>query len=263
MSAATGAPTFGTTLVVRFDPGKVNDLVKSLALPMWPEPRPRPVLWLAINDGSGPRLVGLQQNNAARPVLDRAQARGFRLGLPQGNAAEQATVGAIWRGDTGAVARVSSRYNPPMQLIGKLYRVGNGWRSDWIFVDNGRALSRWSKTSSDARTAMAAGADGAADALIAKYARRPPPPPPPPAPSTVQVLFTGIDNADDYLRLMGYLERSNVVKRATPLHASPRGLLVELLVDGGLSGLRADADRGGVVVPEDAGESTTAVFRVR
>ena len=102
--SATGAPSFQTMLVVRFRQQDVDDLVAMLGLPSWPQPRPKPVLWLAIDDGSGPRLVGLGQVNAARSVLDAAKSRGYALGLPAGNAAEQAAVGAIWRGDTAAIA---------------------------------------------------------------------------------------------------------------------------------------------------------------
>src|SRR5690606_32245639 len=115
-TSATGAPTFHTMLVVRYDEQAVDAMAAALGLPVWPEPRPRPVLWLAIDDGRGARLVTLNQNNAVRPVLDRAGRRGYGLGLPQGTAAEQAATGAIWRGDHGAVARLSARYAPPMQL---------------------------------------------------------------------------------------------------------------------------------------------------
>src|SRR5690606_36124366 len=106
-----GAPTFRTMLVVRFQPEAVDALVSALGLPVWAQPRPKPVVWLAIDDGSGPRLLGTGQVNAARPLLDRATERGYRLGLPTGAAAEQAVVGAIWRGDTAAVARASARYS--------------------------------------------------------------------------------------------------------------------------------------------------------
>ena len=80
--SSTGAPTFHTTLVLRFDQDAVDGMTAALGLPVWPEPRARPVLWLAIDDGSGPRLVTVNQNNAVRPVLDRARERGFGLGLP-------------------------------------------------------------------------------------------------------------------------------------------------------------------------------------
>src|SRR5690606_10389361 len=51
VSSTTGAPTFGTTLIVRFDQAGVDDLATVLGLPVWPTPRPKPVLWLAIDDG--------------------------------------------------------------------------------------------------------------------------------------------------------------------------------------------------------------------
>ncbi|WP_017169338.1 DUF2066 domain-containing protein, partial [Xanthomonas phaseoli] len=89
-TSRTGAPTFRTILVARFRQSDVDGLIAALGLPVWPLPRPKPVLWLAIDDGSGPRLVGVAQSNAARSVLDRAIERGYRLGLPSGAAAEQA-----------------------------------------------------------------------------------------------------------------------------------------------------------------------------
>ena len=167
-----GAPTFRSTLVVRFTPDEVDSLMGALGLPVWPQPRPKPVVWLAIDDGSGPRLVGLQQANAARPLLNRAVERGYKLGLPAGNAAEQALVGAIWRQDSAAVARASAKYSPPMQLLGKLYRAKGGWVADWVFVDSGKVLSKWTSKNADARSAMAAGADGAAEALMKRYGKR-------------------------------------------------------------------------------------------
>src|SRR3546814_17040489 len=65
-----------------------------------------------------------------------------------------------------------------MQLIGKLYRSKGGWTADWIFVDDGRVLSKWSDSKSDARRALASGADGAADALTRGYAKLSPSGPP-------------------------------------------------------------------------------------
>lgn len=264
--SSTGAPTFKTMLVVRFDQSKVDGVIGALGLPIWPQPRPKPVLWLAIDDGKGPRLVALGQGNAARAILDRAMERGYRLGLPSGNAAEQAAVGAIWRGDTGSIARVSARYSPPMQLVGKLYRKGTGWKADWIFVDSGRELAKWSTENADARAAMSGGADGTADALIRRYARSSGASGPAGA---YRIRFTGIDSADDYIRLMGHLQDISVVRKVRPISAGADGLVLELDLISGLPGFRKMiASRGMLVGSESAagaepGETTLPTFDLR
>src|SRR3546814_19763515 len=133
--SASGAPSFTTKLVVRFREDDIDGLAAALGLPVWPAPRPKPVLWLAIDDGSGPRLVALAQNNVARSVLQRAKQRGYSLGLPSGSAAEQAAVGAIWRGDTAAIPRLSSRSTPPLPPTGTLYRRQGGRTPPWNLPD--------------------------------------------------------------------------------------------------------------------------------
>lgn len=247
--SANGAPSFQTTLVVRFDRDGVDGLVQMLGLPSWPTPRPKPVLWLAINDGSGPRLVGLGQVNAARAVLDQAKVRGYALGLPAGNAAEQAAVGAIWRGDTAAVALLSQRYSPPMQLVGKLQRGTAGWVADWTFVDKGKVLAKWQTTHPDARKAMASGADGAADALFKRYAKAGSGGPP----GRYRVRILGVDDADDYLRLAGYLDGISIVKHVAPVLATPSVLELDLELATGVSGFARLVDRGDVLTTVSTG----------
>lgn len=260
--SATGAPSFQTLLVVRFRQSDVDDLVAMLGLPSWPQPRPKPVLWLAIDDGSGPRLVGLGQVNAARSVLDAAKSRGYALGLPAGNAAEQAAVGAIWRGDTAAIASLSKRYSPPMQLIGKLQRSAGGWRADWSFVDGGRVLSSWQTSSMHARKAMAGGADGAADALFKRYAKAGTAGPP----GVYRVRVLGIDGADDYLRLAGYLDDVSLVRRITPAGAVPDALELDLELASGIAGFSRYVSRGGTLSPvpdaEGGDDAGIATFRL-
>ncbi len=245
-TAASGAPSFRTLLVARFRPDDVDAMVAALGLPVWPQPRPKPVLWLAIDDGSGPRLVSVQQANAVRPVLDRAVERGYKLGLPSGSTAEQALVGAIWRQDTAAVARASSRYAPPMQLIGKLYRADGGWAADWVFVDNGRELSTWTTRDGNAMRAMAAGADGAADALVKRYAKA--------GAATGQagtyrVVVTGIGSADDYLRMAAGLREVAVVRNVVPVRARGDRLELDLEMTTGLPGLNRMLGDNGVLAP--------------
>ena len=254
--SATGAPTFRTVLVVRFVPEAVDSMAAALGLPVWPQPRPKPVLWLAIDDGSGARLLSTGQVNAARSVLDRAQERGFRLGLPAGDAAEQAAVGAIWRGDSAAVARTSARYSPPMQLIGKLYRSGAGWTADWTFVDAGRVLGTRSVSDGDARRAMASGADLAAEALVQRYAKVPPSEPA----GTYRVAFTGLRSADDYLRVSAMLQKMPVVRRIAPARADGDRAEFDLDLLTGMAGFNRML---GGEAPVVAVEGAQAEYRIR
>lgn len=262
--SANGSPSFKTILVTRFKRDAVDSLVGMLGLPVWPLPRAKPVLWLAIDDGSGARLVGLAQANAARSVLDQANARGFALGLPGGNAAEQAAVGAIWRGDTAAIASLSSRYSPPMQLLGKLYRGAGGWVADWTFVDKGKVLSQWATSSPDARRAMSGGADGAANALFKRYAKSGSGGPP----GRFRVRILGVASADDYMRLAGYLDGLSIVRRVQPVFATGDTLELELDLATGVDGFARYVGRNGVLLqvdnsvgngnPVDAGDGVSA-----
>ena len=252
--SANGSPSFKTMLVTRFKRDAVDGLVGMLGLPTWPLPRAKPVLWLAIDDGSGPRLVGLAQANAARAVLDQAKSRGFALGLPSGNAAEQAAVGAIWRGDTAAIASLSSRYSPPMQLLGKLYRQSSGWLADWILVDKGKVLSKWTTNSADARRAMSGGADGAANALFKRYGKSGSGGPP----GRFRVRILGVNSADDYMRLAGYLDGLSIVKRVQPVFATGDTLELDLDLATGVNGFARYVDRNGVISQVDSSSTVDA-----
>ncbi|MGO1894063.1 MAG: DUF2066 domain-containing protein, partial [Luteimonas sp.] len=196
--------------------------------------------------------------NAVRPVLDRAIRRGYGLGLPQGSAAEQAATGAIWRGDHAAVARLSARYAPPMQLVGKLYRHNGGWRADWTFVDGGRVRSQWSSEDANVRVAMAAGADGAADALVERYAKAAETGPA----GSYRMTFTGIDSSEDFIRLAGYLQGMSVVQDITPLRATPEGLELELELLTGMPGFRSLADEEVLMEMEVLLDTGTPIYRL-
>ena len=105
---------------------------------------------------------------------------------------------------------------------------------------------------------MATGADIAADALIRKYAR--PGRTLGPA-GRYTVTFTGVNSTDDFIRLAAYLEKTAVVKRATPVSASPDGLVYELELISGVQGFAKVAEKDGVV--EQAGDDDTPVFHLR
>src|SRR5690606_36193998 len=127
-------------------------------------------------------------------------------------------------------------------------------------------LASWSSQDRSALRAMAGGADGAADALAARYAKAEPIG----EPGHHEVVFSGIDSSEDYMRLVAWLRAQSVVRDVTPLRANGDRLDVELDQATGLAGLRRVLDNEVLVeetafpqAPEGEGAGGTVAFRLR
>jgi hypothetical protein len=117
-------------------------------------------------------------------------------------------------------------------------------------------LSKWSTSDVDARRLMASGADGAADALIRRYAKRGTSLG---LPGTYRVMFAGIDSSEDFMRLSGYLQKLQVVRKLTPVRASPEAMEFDMELLTGPEGLRRAILRDEVL---SGGEGEPVVFTV-
>ena len=151
--------------------------------------------------------------------------------------------GEIWRGGAGAVAGGAARYSAAWRVVGKRSRAGAGWKGDWTFVDNGRVLSTWSNEDALARRAIASGADGAADALVRRYAKASPVG----EPAVERLVVTGINGSNDFVRLSSWLQSTSVVRGIRPLRATPNSLELELDLLTGLEGFRRVLDESVLV----------------
>ena len=94
----------------------------------------------------------------------------------------------------------------------------------------------------------ATGADGAADALSRKYAKRSTAAG---TPGRYTVQVQGIDDSEDYLRLMSYLQGLPVVRGVSPVRAGAEGLVLELDLLTGLPGLRRMVGNGDVLAVDE------------
>jgi hypothetical protein len=107
---------------------------------------------------------------------------------------------------------------------------------------------------------MASGADGAADALVKRYAKRSGPGVG--SPGSYTVSFAGIDGTDDYIRLSALLQKVSVVRAFRPVHAMPGTLDVQLDLTTGIAGFRRLA--GDALEPAaDTADGAPPVFRLR
>ncbi len=223
-AAIGGAPIYKTLMTFAFDPASVDALVAGAGLPYWGGGRPRPLLWLAIDDGRGARLVNSQQLAVVKPLATRGLERGLRFGLPAGSAVEQAAVQTIWAQTPAPMMPLAARYGEQTQLLGRVYRSGGGWTADWVLSSGDTELSRWSYSDPSPQRAIASGADGAADALARRDAR----PLDVGQPGTMRVAIAGVRSASDYTRAMGYLQTLAVVRSVTVVEASAEQLSLQL-----------------------------------
>lgn len=223
-TAIGGVPVFKSLMTFSFDPAAVDALVAGSGLPYWGGGRPRPLLWLAIDDGRGARLVNSQQLAVVKPLATRGLERGLRFGLPSGSAIEQAAVQTIWAQNPAPMLPLSARYGEQAQLLGRVYRSGTGWTADWVLSSGETELSRWTYSDPSPQRAIASGADGAADAIARRDAR----PLDVGQPGTLLLAIGGVRGSGDYTRVMGYLQTLAVVRSVTVLEAGPEQLDLQL-----------------------------------
>ncbi len=249
-----GIPVFKTTLVVSFDMTGTDALIAAAGLKYWSGERPKPILWLVIDDGRGPRLVTGQQLNVVKPLATRGLERGLRFLLPAGTAMEQAATNSIWNLDSAAIQPLTARYGNDTQLLGKIYRSVSGWSAWWVLSRAGVELARWPVTDADPRRVIASGADQSADAFARREAVAIDAGPA----GVLAVEVDGVSDQAGFLKLMAYLENLAIVRKVDVVEVTPEHLRLALDLGVGLKGFRALVDTGGVLhstdtsAPDDA-----------
>jgi hypothetical protein len=246
-----GQPELRLYLIARFDREAVDALIGRAGLAIWPSPRPRPLLWLAIDDGRGPRLVGESQASAVAALTRRGTERGLGFAFPKADLADQTVGGAqaVWRDDMESVRTAATRYGRQVPLlVGRMQRSGSGWSAQWQLLEQGRELHRWTSSDPSAAQVLAGGADGAANAFARAYASLVLGG----EPGDYPVLVTGLDAAGDYGRVLQYLQKVPIVQAVQVVEAGGDRLHLVLSLRSGVEGLVRLVENDGLLQAEVA-----------
>ena len=256
-----GAPVLKASLNVRFDPNPVDSLIAAAGFKYWTGERPKPMLWLSIDDGRGPRLVTAGQLNVIKSLADRGQQRGLRFLVPQGGAGDLAALPAVLALDARGVAAANARYRNDTMLIGKVYRSVSGWSAWWLLWQDGAELSRWPVTMPDARQVIASGADNTAEYFAKRDAARLDAG----RAGVVRMEVAGIDGLDDYVRAVAFLQTHAAVRELDIEAAQPGKLRLRVDLRSGVNAFRGLMRTSGVLqplgpasAPADAGSDAPA-----
>lgn len=259
LDTSRGAPVYQQYLVARFDRDTVDAMLADAGLPVWPAPRPRLALWLVIDDGRGPRLVGSAQADAVRTLTRRAEERGIRVALPVADETNaQLGLRAAWHADAEALARLVERHGNAPVLLGRLARSGGRWSTEWTLREGASEVARWSDGQEDARIALADAADAVVDALGRRYADLLASG----LPGSYEIVVVGLRSSEDFIRVMAYLDTLSIVRTVAPLQAGDDSIRLRIDMMAGLVGFTRLVSAGSTLQPMPA-DSEDVVFRLR
>ena len=171
-SRASTSATDWYSLEIQYNAGKIINLLRENAQPVWGEHRNEAIVWLAVRDGSN-RYV-LKQNDASllkESVEQSAKRRGLPLVWPVYDSRDrkQLPFADVWAAFGEPIKQASRRYTKGPAIVGRLSWTGSEWRGDWsLFVES--SAYNWSLSGSDYNTVIAEGIDLSADRIGKHYA---------------------------------------------------------------------------------------------
>ena len=257
MISVDGASQLGHMLIARFDQAGVQRLLASSGRNAMPAQRPQPILWLAIDDGSGARIVSQAAAAAVAPLTSRAVQRGMRVRLPSYDAQDQSIVIArdIPSGETYAVDTAARRYGGPV-LIGWLRRAEGGWIADWRLREGETDIERWQSQDAQAAAVLVAGADGAADALARRYSQLVLSGPA----GRYRIVVEGLSGAADYADLLQTLRSQPIVRDVAPAALEGERLELDVELSAGVESLGRLLERSGLRTVSIGDATSPSVF---
>lgn len=235
-----------------FDARTLNQALQQHGLPVWGSTRPLMLLWLASEAGTQRQLVSAAES-ADWPVLEKtARRRGIPLRLPLLDLEDQSRIRVtdVWGGFQTAVRRASERYRPQAILLARLYQEQPGrWRAHWSLLLDSETL-QWESMADSADEALAAGIEGSADRIAARFVRSGP------AADDMGRLPLRIHDVDGfagYARVMTYLQALDGVRAVRVGRVEPTVLNLELDLKESAESVLRIMRLGTVLAVENAG----------
>ncbi len=240
--------TLETRLWVKFDEDNLNRALRDLSVPVWGRERPSTLLWLAVGDEAGRRLVGLEGAPEYFQVIERrAVQRGIVLIYPLLDLDDSMALRAsdVWGGFRGPIFKASSRYHADAILIGTIESPVPGiWEGRWTaFIDN--QMANWTSEADLPEAVLDEGIDKLADILASRFAR-----------STgfagmneVRLSVADIFNTDQYASVLKYLSSLNSVADVEVLQVEEGRVTFILNAHGGELAVTQAIELGRVLEP--------------
>ena len=209
---ADGSSVSRLRLVARFSEPDVNELVKTLRLPLWRPERQPTHIWVVVDNGLDRRIMPLEFGYA-RFAMDQAAAdRGLPLAWPEPDADGNYPVDEqlLWGGYTEDLSELGAN----AVMVAAARREGTDWSvrfnlaygsQNWTWRNSDVELQRVLTDSIQQAADLVAGANSIAAEDQGKMSH--------------ELTVTGIRSSDDYARCMTYLQNLSVVEGVSVIFA--------------------------------------------
>lgn len=235
-------------LLLEFEQGQVDKQLRLAGLPLWSSNRPSVLVWLAIEDGDGRRIVGTELSPGVVSSIDyHATRRGLAVKMPLLDLEDTIAISeqALWNLDEQNVAEASRRYQPDTLLLGRANLLSTGvWLGAWRFSFAGR-YSEFEVEASNIDTFVAEAMDWVAELLSEQYAIAPVSI----AEEGIRMRLTGIQGFTDYARAVSYLESLAAIRHANVVAINGDEIVLRLVAEGQLQQLQQAIARDGRLLP--------------
>ena len=196
----------------KFDHTVVNNALRAVHAPQWGVERPRTLVWLALADVPGGRLLAAADSTyLMQALVTAAQQRGVPLVFPQLDGPDKAAIGVL--DVTGfsieRIRQASMRYKPDAVLVGSITPFGAGqFAARWQLISSDR-IESWDTPAGDEVLVAVDGVQTSADRYAVRYAI---------APNAVDLVGVPLQ-VDDVTSLDAYAKVSTYLAGLTPVRA--------------------------------------------
>lgn len=255
-SAAPGGPP-AFVLWAKFDPKVVNQDVSAAHMALWGMERPRTLVWLALQDSPGGRLLpAADTSNLMQTLANAAQQRGIVLLFPQLDAVDRAALGVpdVTGFNLDRISAASTRYRPDSVLVGSVTPFGNGqYAARWELL-NGAEQETWQTPPGDEMAVATDGVQVTADRYATRYAI---------AAGAgdlagMALEVDGVTNLDSYAKVLAYLNSLTPVQAVRVERMAAGSAFFSVDVRGSLDNLRSALTLGGLLLPEGSAAPAAA-----
>ena len=252
-SAAAAQPPTTPALVLwaRFDATVVDNALHATHAPQWGAERPRTLVWLALADAPGGRILNAADNSYLMQALaTAAEQRGMTLVFPQMDGPDKAALGVpdLAGFNVDRIRQASERYRPDAVLVGSVTPFGTGqFAAHWQLISADR-IETWDTPAGDEVLVAVDGVQTSADRFAARYAI---------APgagdlAAVPLEVDGVTSLDAYAKLLSYLGSLTPVRAVHVERVAQGSVYFNLDIHGSLDNLESALVLGGMMAASAA-----------